>query len=75
MNNVVNNKRVFYVAPHRPIGFVEMLGKRDDVRLDMLEHESPADAAGADLVRRACLSDQFDPGRTGAALSRQRRAF
>jgi D-3-phosphoglycerate dehydrogenase / 2-oxoglutarate reductase len=43
MNNVVNNKRVFYVAPHRPIGFVEIIGKRGDVRLDMLEHESPAD--------------------------------
>ena len=25
MNNVVNNKRVFYVAPHRPHGFVEIL--------------------------------------------------
>ena len=46
MNNVVNNKRVFYVAPHRPIGFVEIIGKRDDVRLDMLEHETPADVAG-----------------------------
>jgi D-3-phosphoglycerate dehydrogenase / 2-oxoglutarate reductase len=45
MNNVVNNKRVFYVAPHRPIGFVEIIGKRGDVRLDMLEHESPADVA------------------------------
>jgi len=45
MNNVVNNKRVFYVVPHRPIGFVEMLGKRGDVRLDMLEHDSPAEVA------------------------------
>ena len=45
MNTVVNNKRVFYVAPHRPIGFVEMLGKRGDVRLDMLEHDSPAAVA------------------------------
>lgn len=45
MNNVVNSKRVFYVAPHRPIGYVEMLGKRGDVRLDMLEHESPAEVA------------------------------
>jgi D-3-phosphoglycerate dehydrogenase len=45
MNSVVNNKRVFYVAPHRPLGFVEMLGQRGDVRLDMLEHESPAAVA------------------------------
>ncbi|HYA07855.1 MAG TPA: hydroxyacid dehydrogenase [Xanthobacteraceae bacterium] len=45
MTNVVNNKRVFLVAPHLPIGFVDMLGRRDDVRLDVLEHESPADVA------------------------------
>jgi len=45
MNNVVNNKRVFYVAPHRPVGYVEILGKRGDVRLDRLEHESPPDVA------------------------------
>jgi D-3-phosphoglycerate dehydrogenase len=45
MNRVVNNKRVFYVAPHRPVGYVELLGKRGDVRLDMLEHDSPAAVA------------------------------
>jgi D-3-phosphoglycerate dehydrogenase len=45
MNNPVNNKRVFYVAPHRPLGFAEMLGKRDDVRLDMLEQKEPDEAA------------------------------
>jgi D-3-phosphoglycerate dehydrogenase len=43
--DAVNSKRVFYVAPHRPIGFVEIVGQRDDVRLDMLEHESPAAVA------------------------------
>jgi hypothetical protein len=41
MSNVVNSKRVFYVSPHQPVGFVEMLGKRDDVRLDKLEHDNP----------------------------------
>ena len=45
MNNTVNSKRVFCVEPHRPIGFGEMLGKRGDIRLDMLEQESPDDAA------------------------------
>src|ERR1700692_3257096 len=45
MNNVVNNKRVFYVAPHRPQGYGEILGKRGDVRLDMLGQESPGAAA------------------------------
>jgi D-3-phosphoglycerate dehydrogenase len=45
MNNAVNSKRVFYVAPHRPQGFAEMLGKRDDIRLDMLEQKIPDPAA------------------------------
>ena len=45
MTSVVNNKRVFWVAPHQPVGFVEILGKRDDVRLDKLEHASPDDVA------------------------------
>jgi D-3-phosphoglycerate dehydrogenase len=45
MNNTVNSKRVFCVQPHRPIGFGEMLGKRGDIRLDMLEQQSPDDAA------------------------------
>jgi D-3-phosphoglycerate dehydrogenase len=45
MNTAVNSKRVFYVAPHRPQGFAEILGKRDDIRLDMLEQKSPDDAA------------------------------
>jgi D-3-phosphoglycerate dehydrogenase len=45
MNNAVNTKRVFCVQPHRPIGFGEMLGKRGDVRLDMLEQKAPDEAA------------------------------
>ncbi len=45
MNSVVNSKRVFCVQPHRPIGFGEMLGKRGDIRLDMLEQKSPDEAA------------------------------
>jgi len=45
MNNVVNSKRVFYVQPHRPLGFAEMLGKRGDIRLDMLEQKSPDTSA------------------------------
>jgi D-3-phosphoglycerate dehydrogenase / 2-oxoglutarate reductase len=45
MNNAVNSKRVFCVKPHRPIGYGEMLGKRGDVRLDMLGQENPGDAA------------------------------
>jgi D-3-phosphoglycerate dehydrogenase / 2-oxoglutarate reductase len=50
MSNVVNNKRVFWVSPHRPVGFVEIIGKRDDVRLDMLENDNPPDSATSILA-------------------------
>jgi D-3-phosphoglycerate dehydrogenase / 2-oxoglutarate reductase len=52
MASGVNNKRVFYVAPHRPVGFGEALGKRGDVRLDMLEQKSP-DAAALEVLAAA----------------------
>ena len=52
MTTGVNNKRVFCVAPHRPIGFAEMLGKRDDVRLDMLEQKIP-DAVALEILAAA----------------------
>jgi D-3-phosphoglycerate dehydrogenase / 2-oxoglutarate reductase len=52
VNSAVNNKRVFCVAPHRPIGFAEMLGKRDDVRLDMLEQKAP-DANALEILAAA----------------------
>jgi D-3-phosphoglycerate dehydrogenase len=45
MTNVVNNKRVFLILPHLPVGFVNIVGRRDDIRLDTLEHESPSDVA------------------------------
>jgi D-3-phosphoglycerate dehydrogenase / 2-oxoglutarate reductase len=37
---MVNTRRVFYVAPHVPQGYVEMLGRRPDVTLDRLDHDS-----------------------------------
>jgi len=43
MSNVVNSKRVFYVAPHTPIGYVDILGRRGDVTLERLEHDSPGE--------------------------------
>ena len=52
MNNPVNNKRVFCVSPHRPVGFGESLGKRGDVRLDVLEQANP-DAAALDILAAA----------------------
>jgi D-3-phosphoglycerate dehydrogenase len=45
MANAVNNKRVFCVQPHRPQIFAEMLGKRGDVRLDLLTQDKPDQAA------------------------------
>jgi D-3-phosphoglycerate dehydrogenase len=50
MSTAVNNKRVFWVSPHRPVGFVEILSKRDDVRLDMLENENPPHSAAEILA-------------------------
>src|SRR5580704_17411204 len=52
MNNVVNSKRVFCVAPHRPQGYGEILGKRGDVRLDTLEQAKP-DAAALEVLAAA----------------------
>ena len=40
MNQAVNNKRVFLVVPHMPTGYLEIVGKRDDVRLDKLENDN-----------------------------------
>src|SRR5215813_2430124 len=50
MNSVVNNKRVFLVKPHVPNGYLEMLGKRDDLRLDALDNGSMTDYAKSVLV-------------------------
>lgn len=50
MNSAVNSKRVFYVAPHAPVGYVDLLGKRGDVRLDRLEHETPTEIAAPILA-------------------------
>ena len=52
MNSAVNSKRVFCVAPHRPQGFGEILGKRGDVRLDMLEQKQP-DATALEILSAA----------------------
>jgi D-3-phosphoglycerate dehydrogenase / 2-oxoglutarate reductase len=50
MNSVVNNKRVFLVKPHVPNGYLEMLGKRDDVRLDTLENGGMTEQAKSVLA-------------------------
>ena len=50
MNNAVNNKRVFLVTPHVPIGYLDIVGRRGDVRLDQLENGSPTVAAKSVLA-------------------------
>src|SRR6201987_954181 len=42
MKNAVNNKRVFLIAPHVPMGYLDIVGRRDDVRLDKLENDHPS---------------------------------
>ena len=46
----VNTKRVFYVKYLADPVYAEILGRRDDVRLDRLENESPVDVAGPILA-------------------------
>jgi D-3-phosphoglycerate dehydrogenase / 2-oxoglutarate reductase len=50
MTNAVNNKRVFLVVPHVPNGYLDILGKRDDVRLDKLDNGGLTDPAKAVLA-------------------------
>ena len=66
MNSAVNNKRVFVVSPHLPAGFVDRLGQRDDVRLDTLEHDSPAAVATPVLA----AAHAYQTGSTRQELAR-----
>jgi D-3-phosphoglycerate dehydrogenase len=66
MNNVVNSKRVFYVAPHIVVGYADIVGKRGDVTLDCLEHDSPADVAtpvlsAAHVYQTSATRDELAP--------------
>jgi D-3-phosphoglycerate dehydrogenase len=50
MTNAVNNKRVFLVTPHVPSGYLDILGRRDDVRLDTLDNGSMTEPAKSVLA-------------------------
>ena len=50
MTNNVNNKRVFLVVPHVPNGYLDIVGKRDDVRLDKLDNGGLTDPAKSVLA-------------------------
>ena len=72
-------KRVFYVKYLAHDIFAEILGRRNDVRLDRLENDSPDDAAvpvlaGAHAFQigsaRDELAKNITPGRTCCAARR-----
>src|SRR5262249_314224 len=65
MNSVVNNKRIFLVKPHVPNGYLEKLGKRDDLRLDTLDNSSMTDHAKSVLV----AAHAYQTGSTPAELA------
>ena len=49
---MVNSKRVFLVVPHEPVGYVETLSARPDVRLDIIDPKAD-DAAAAPILASA----------------------
>jgi len=50
MSNAFNNKRVFLVVPHVPAGYLDIVGKRDDVRLDKLDNGKASETAKSILA-------------------------
>src|SRR5690349_10728979 len=50
MANVVNNKRMFLVVPHVPVGYLDIVARRDDVRLDKLENGAPSELSKSVLA-------------------------
>ncbi len=40
---MVNSKRVFYVVPHAPRGYIAALSARPDITLDVLKQDAPED--------------------------------
>jgi len=66
MNNAVNNKRVFLVVPHVPNGYLDIVAKRDDVRLDKLDNVAPSDLAKSVLAQ----AHAYQTGSTRDELAR-----
>ena len=68
-----NTKRVFYVKYLADPVFAEMLGRRDDVRLDRLENESTDDAAAPILAAAHVYQVGSARDEIAAQISRRRR--
>jgi D-3-phosphoglycerate dehydrogenase len=64
--NSVNNKRVFLVKPHVPAGYLDIIGERDDIRLDRLEHDGTLDLAAPVLA----AAHAYQTGSTRDELAR-----
>jgi D-3-phosphoglycerate dehydrogenase / 2-oxoglutarate reductase len=64
--NSVNSKRVFLVKPHVPAGYLDITGKRDDIRLDRLEHDTTLDLAAPVLA----AAHAYQTGSTRDELAR-----
>ena len=62
----VNSKRVFLVKPHVPAGYLDIVGRREDVRLDRLEHDALPDLAAPVLA----AAHAYQTGSTRDELAR-----
>jgi D-3-phosphoglycerate dehydrogenase / 2-oxoglutarate reductase len=62
----VNSKRVFLVKPHVPAGYLDIVGRREDVRLDRLEHDALPDLAAPVLA----VAHAYQTGSTRDELAR-----
>jgi D-3-phosphoglycerate dehydrogenase / 2-oxoglutarate reductase len=64
--NSVNSKRLFLVKPHVPAGYLDIVGEREDVRLDRLEHDASPDLAAPVLA----AAHAYQTGSTRDELAR-----
>ena len=64
--NSVNSKRLFLVKPHVPAGYLDIVGEREDVRLDRLEHDASPDVAAPVLA----AAHAYQTGSTRDELAR-----
>jgi D-3-phosphoglycerate dehydrogenase / 2-oxoglutarate reductase len=64
--NGVNSKRLFLVKPHVPAGYLDIVGEREDVRLDRLEHDASPDVAAPVLA----AAHAYQTGSTRDELAR-----
>ena len=62
----VNSKRVFLVKPHVPAGYLDIVGKREEIRLDRLEQDAHPNLAAPVLA----AAHAYQTGSTRDELAR-----